>query len=211
MTDKEIKLQKQEEEKQERELERQKSSFMAAKRQCGIRQRYLDADIKKLTDLQKVASEETIDAIYNGKDVLIMGSVGTGKTHLVSALANNFIENSLIDDDYRGSGFYIQYLTEYEIVEMYVQKKFDDFAKLKHGNLIIDEVGKFELEDWKMKHLEELMSNRYNNQAQTIMVTNLNQNDFKTHYGDRLVDRFRDDGLGIIILDGDSLRGADLE
>ena len=51
----------------------------------------------------------------------------------------------------------VLFYTEYEIVELYIQKRFDDFEDLKDGTLVIDEVGKFEIEDWKMKHLESFL------------------------------------------------------
>jgi DNA replication protein DnaC len=125
-------------------------------------------------------------------------SLGTGKTHLSIAFMKKFIN----------AGIHSRYITEYQLLELYFQKKYDTFDNFRTAKLlVIDELGKRELQDWQKIVLEELISYRYNEQLPTIYITNMNEKEFKEFVGDRVVDRLRENGVIRATLVGESLRG----
>lgn len=172
---------------------------------CNIPKRYLNAKLEPL-GLEQEKLKEKFKSAFNGKsinamsDLLIYGSVGTGKTHLSVGLLNAYIE----------CGIYCRYTTEYELLNLFHQKEYDKFNAFKKVDfLVIDEIGKRQLQDWQMIQLEELISYRYNEMLTTIYITNMNQQQFKDFVGDRVIDRLRDNSVVTVTMTGESLRGSE--
>lgn len=169
----------------------------------NIPKRYADAKFKAKTPEQQTlidAIRKNISgkAIEEVSDMLLIGSVGTGKTHIVIGALNTLID----------AGIYCRYVTEYDLLDNYFRKeytKFDGFKQAKF--LVIDEIGKRELQDWQKIQIEELISYRYNEMLPTIFVTNLDTAEFKKFVGDRISDRMRDNSVVRVALKGESLRG----
>jgi len=170
---------------------------------ANIPLRYKDAKFEAKNDNQKelvAAIRENVSGkpIGDVSDMLIVGSVGTGKTYVVIGALNTLIK----------AGVYCRYATEYELLELYFRKeyiKFDGFRQAKF--LVIDELGKRELVDWQKIQIEELISYRYNEMLPTIFITNLNTKEFKAFVGDRVSDRMRDNSVIRVSLTGESMRG----
>lgn len=132
------------------------------------------------------------------RDMLIVGGVGTGKTHISIGALNALIKSEV----------YCRYVTEHELLETYFRKEYTKFDGFKEVTiLVIDEVGKRELVDWQMIQLEELISYRYNAMLPTIFITNRTVKEFKEFVGDRVSDRLRDNKIIRVTLDGESMRG----
>ena len=172
---------------------------------CNIPKRYIDAKLEPLGQEQEKLKEKFKSA-FNGKsinamsDLLIYGNVGTGKTHLTVGLLNAYIN----------AGIYCRYTTEHELLDLYSQKEWDKFNAFKKVDfLVIDEIGKRQLQDWQMIQLEELISYRYNEMLTTIYITNMNQQQFKDFVGDRVIDRLRDNSVVTVTMTGESLRGSE--
>lgn len=170
---------------------------------ANLPKRYSNANFLSKTPKQ----EELIKlfkANYNGKnfseirDMLIYGDVGTGKTHLTVAFLHKLINANI----------YCRYITEHNLLDLKEQKKHDVFNAFRNVNvLVIDEVGKRNLVDWQMIHLEELIGYRYNEVLPTIYITNMDEIEFKNHVGTRVADRLRENKVMRILMDGESLRG----
>lgn len=166
--------------------------------------RYEKAEfIAKNEKQEKLISE--LKANFNGKkfkdinDMLIYGTVGTGKTHLIVAMLHKLINANI----------YCRYATEHHLLDMYFQKKYSDFDGFKKVSvLVIDELGKRELQDWQKIQLEELISYRYNNMLPTIYITNMEMKEFKKFVGNRVEDRLRENKVIRVLMDGESLRGS---
>ena len=117
---------------------------------ANIPTRYKHAEfVAKVENQEKLIA--AMKANFNGKkfsevrDMLIYGGVGTGKTHLVVAMLNKLINANI----------YCRYTTEHNLLDLYFQKKYDEFNAFKKVNiLVIDELGKRELVDWQMIQLE---------------------------------------------------------
>jgi DNA replication protein DnaC len=170
---------------------------------ANIPTRYKDAEFTaKVQEQEKLIT--TIKANFNGKnfneirDMLIFGGVGTGKTHLVVAMLNKLINANI----------YCKYVTEHGLLDLYFQKKYDEFNAFKKVNvLVIDELGKRELAEWQMIQLEELISYRYNELLPTIFITNMNEEEFKSFVGDRVASRLRENKVIRVMMSGQDLRG----
>ena len=170
---------------------------------ANIPTRYKDAEFTaKVQEQEKLIA--TIKANFNGKkfneirDMLIFGGVGTGKTHLVVAMLNKLINANI----------YCRYATEHGLLDLYFQKKYDEFNAFKKVNvLVIDELGKRELAEWQMIQLEELISYRYNELLPTIFITNMNEEECKSFVGDRVASRLRENKVLRVMMSGEDLRG----
>jgi len=155
-----------------------------------------DYQVKLVDKMKNCFSKKQVNEM---SDLLILGSVGTGKTHLSIGLINNIIHKALI---------YCRYVTEFELLELYTQKKFDSFNGFKKVDiLVLDEIGKRELQDWQKIQLEELISYRYNELLPTIYISNLETDEFKQFLGDRVTDRLKDNKISRVTLNSESLRG----
>lgn len=174
---------------------------------CNIPKRYLTAELEPKTEQQRKLKEKFKEA-FNGKnleqmsDLLIFGNVGTGKTYLTIGLLNMYINR----------GLYCRYVTEYELLELYMRKEYTKFEAFKKVDfLVIDELGKIPLQDWQMIQLEELISYRHNEMKTTVYITNMSQKSFKEFVGDRVIDRLRENNVVTALMKGDSLRGNSLQ
>jgi len=170
---------------------------------ANIPSRYAHADFKAINPIQeKLVSIFNIN--FQGKnfkdikDILIYGSVGTGKTHLTIGFLHKLIKANV----------YCRYATEHHLLDLHSQKRYSEFEGFKKVSiLVIDELGKRDLIDWQKIQLEELISYRYNEMLPTIYITNMELEEFKTFVGDRVTDRLRENKVIRVLLNGKSLRG----
>ena len=136
--------------------------------------------------------------LEEASDILIMGSIGTGKTYISCAFGLEFIREKVKE---------VKYITEYQLLELYFQKNYQEFKIFRQSKLLIlDELGKRKLAEWQIVQLEELLSYRYNELLPTIFITNLTQNQFREFIGERLTDRLKENRIKPFALVGDSLR-----
>ena len=194
--------QNKDERKQIEELYRPKIDINYIKSVSNIPKRYQDANFTPLNakqeELIRVIRTNLKDSINKVSDLIIYGTVGTGKTHIAIGALNKLIEK----------GVYCKYATEAQLLEMYFRRDYIQFDNFKKTTLlIIDEVGKGDLAKWQQIQIEELVSYRYNEMLPTFFITNLSQKDFKKSMGDRVIDRLRDNKAIQFTLEGDSLRG----
>lgn len=191
-------------EKEKQELEYKSTRITSILEFANIPKRYENAKPEPINDYQIKLVDKMKQCFAKKKitemsDLLILGSVGTGKTHLSIGLINNIIHKALI---------YCRYVTEFELLELYTQKRFDAFNGFKKVDiLVLDEIGKRELQDWQKIQLEELISYRYNELLPTIYISNLETDEFKQFLGDRVTDRLKDNKISRVTLNSESLRG----
>lgn len=169
-----------------------------------VRKRYLGATLVSKTDKQ----DKLIHALtQTDNDLIIVGTVGTGKTHIISAYINALVEK----------GIFAKYITEYDFADLFTTRHSKDSSVARESNLeihhcknykvvIIDEVGKRELTQNQNIELDELISARYDNMLRTIIVSNLTPAEIKLRIKDRAYDRLKGNNAQVIVLDGDSMR-----
>jgi len=193
-----------EQEKQKREEQNRKNyQIQTLLNLSNIPIRYEDAKFEPKTETQQIVSRYFMEnftqkSLKQSTDILLFGSIGTGKTYISCAFALELI---------RKEQKHVKYVTEYELLSFYFEKEYQKFRNCRNSEiLILDEIGKRVLVDWQRIQLEELLSFRYNNMLPTIYITNLEQNQFKEFLGDRLADRLRENKIQRFAFYGESLR-----
>lgn len=203
------------EEKEEREEIRRLriASIKSRKTNAGISARYLETTFDQITPIsekQKHAIDhlKTISRkILEGEkveSVILSGGVGTGKTMICSALIDSIVSKKdakiikCVDlvrklkstwhrDSEKTEEQMIQYFTNIDL-------------------LIIDEVGIQFGSDTEKMFIFDIIDGRYENLLPTILISNLPIDKVKDFVGERVIDRLRDGGGKLLVIDGDSAR-----
>ncbi|MBL4866383.1 MAG: ATP-binding protein [Pseudomonadales bacterium] len=170
-------------------------------------------DKKRVLEAVRKYSENFKEAQDLGRCLILTGKTGTGKTHLVNALANDLVArnyapvfitvldlvNSIKKTWRRDSE-----RSEDELIQGYT-----DGCDL----LIIDEVGvQFESDTEKLI-LFDIINKRYEDMKPTVIISNYpidsaNGSSIRKAIGDRVLDRLREGGGSQITFDWDSYRGG---
>jgi DNA replication protein DnaC len=145
-----------------------------------------------------------------GRSAMLLGTVGTGKTHLGTAMLQAVIREHA-HDGLRGL-----YATAGSIIRD-VKATFgnrgrteaDVYADLIRPDLlVIDEVGVQHGTDFERQVLFEVINGRYERIKPTIVVSNLGVTELRQCLGDRAVDRLRDKSGIVVVFRWASARGA---
>jgi len=141
-----------------------------------------------------------------GRSFLMLGTVGTGKTHLSVGVALEIMQQghsaiftsaskifrSIKDTYHKGS-----HQKESEVMAIYTQCDL----------LIIDEVGVQRGSDFEKETFFDVINERYENMRPTIILSNLTIEEIKVFLGERVFDRLRENGGKAFLLDWPSHRG----
>lgn len=145
-----------------------------------------------------------------GRSVMLLGTVGTGKTHLGTAMLQAVIREHAL------AGLVGLYATAGSIIRD-VKATFgnrgrteaDVYADLIRPDLlVIDEVGVQHGTDFERQVLFEVINGRYEKIKPTIVVSNLGVTELRQCLGDRAVDRLRDKSGIVVVFRWASARGA---
>lgn len=137
--------------------------------------------------------------------LILMGTVGTGKTHLSVAIGLDLLRQDLS----------VKYLTIGRLIRG-VRESWNDREKTeeqiysnlsyKFELLIIDEIGVQNCTDNERNILFEVINGRYEDKRPTILVSNLNPTDLTAMVGQRIMDRIAEGGGNRIVFDWESYR-----
>ena len=192
---------KEKEEQQMKEQKRKNHQIQNLLKSSNIPKRYKTAIFQPKIEVQDRVSKyftKNFKLLNQSTDILLFGAIGTGKTYISCAFAIELIYKSQTN---------IKYITEYDLLSLYFEKRYQEFKTLKKSDiLILDEIGKRVLANWQRIQLEELLSYRYNEMLPTIYITNLEQKGFREFLGDRLADRLKENRIKRFAFDGESLR-----
>lgn len=154
---------------------------------------------------------EAFDENYAvGRSAMLLGTVGTGKTHLGTAMLQAVIR------EHAHAGLHGLYTTAGSIIRD-VKATFgnrgrteaDVYADLIRPDLlVIDEVGVQHGTDFERQVLFEVINGRYEKIKPTIVVSNLGVTELRQCLGDRAVDRLRDKSGIVVVFRWASARGA---
>lgn len=141
-----------------------------------------------------------------GRGILLLGNVGTGKTHMATAIANQVLQTTKHSVLYVTAGAIIRHVkasfdrdSEYSESDAY--NAFD-----KPGLLIIDEVGVQNATEFELTVMFEVVNSRYEDMQPTMIISNRSTADLPKYLGDRVVDRLRENGGKLAVFDWDSER-----
>ena len=143
---------------------------------------------------------------HGGRSLILLGKVGTGKTHLGCALLAHAI---------RKTGQGCHYWTFSELVRevkgtfskesKYTEEGvYKDFASPRL--LVLDEVGLQNFTDFEQAVAYEAINARYLAEKPTVLITNLQAKDLPLCVGERVVDRLREGGGRALDFDWKSYR-----
>lgn len=133
-----------------------------------------------------------------GEGLLLVGTVGTGKTHLAAAIAMNLLdrEHSVVFGTVTSllgqirSAFDSDRISEREVMDKLCRCQL----------LIIDDLGKEKTTDWVEQTLYEIINTRYEDNKSLVITTNMNLDEIRNKYqnnGDAIVDRILETCEGV--------------
>jgi len=142
-----------------------------------------------------------------GRSMMLLGEVGTGKTHLGCAVAQHVI---------RHYGAFARYTSALAIIRD-VKATFSKNAELTEHQvysslqtpdlLVIDEIGVQHGSDFERQVLFEVVNTRYERLQPTIVISNLGILGLRKCLGDRVIDRLSDVGGLAVLFNWPSARG----
>jgi len=168
-----------------------------------------DNDENKLNALKLIKSyynEITNNKLKLGEALILCGKVGTGKTHLACAIANDLIYKKI------GTVFFA---TAYEIISIIRETYRKDSKKStyevmkelkEYDLLIIDEVGVQRGTEDEQMLLFDIINSRYSYLKSIILISNLNITGIETFLGERVIDRMKENNGILINLNWNSYR-----
>lgn len=154
-------------------------------------------------------AEHFDDALRAGRSMLLLGTMGTGKTHLGCAVLQRVVR------EYGQLGVAGRYVSAPGIIRA-VKATFgksersedDVYAELCESDLlVIDEIGVQHGTDFERQVLFEVINARYERGLPTIAISNLNILELRKCVGDRVVDRLCEGGGQVVLFRWDSERG----
>lgn len=165
--------------------------------------------VKALTICRDYA-ENFAEHFKAGRCLLLLGNVGTGKTHLATAIANHIMRATTATAVYRTVGGILQHIKgSYDRDSEYSEA--DAFAAyIKPSLLIIDEVGATKPTEFELASLFNIINGRYEEQLPTVVISNLPAGELSGALGERCVDRLREGGGIAVGFDWQSARRAAL-
>ncbi|HHO82052.1 MAG TPA: AAA family ATPase [Halothiobacillus sp.] len=141
-----------------------------------------------------------------GTCLIMVGSPGTGKTHLASAIAQSVIIDGRSVVHFTTAGRLLRHVkstygrdsaqTEEQAIRSY----------LAPDLLIVDEVGVQRGTDAERFILTEVLGLRYEYMKPVIVIGNCTEDELRSHLGDRLYSRLQEGGGSVIVFDWDDYR-----
>lgn len=152
----------------------------------------------------KKYADQFKDNFENGKSLLLLGSVGTGKTHLANAIANQIIKKTTYTALYVTVGAMLRYIrSSYSDKDL---SEIDAYRVFTEPHLlIVDEIGVQKASEFELTALFDIINERYEQLFPTIIISNHGPRELADYLGDRVVDRLREGG-SMILFEWESAR-----
>lgn len=170
-------------------------------------------DYRVVTNSQRRALETCRDYVNNfpvnleeGRSLLLLGKVGTGKTHLANAIAGYVIVQHGCTAVYRTVTGIMQYVKgSFSNGAGYTETDAHE-ALISPDLLIIDEVGATKPTEFEQATIFNIINGRYEQCRPTIVISNLMPEELPAAIGERCVDRLREGGGKALVFDWASAR-----
>ena len=167
-------------EHEKRIAEQEREELIQKWKRRGIPPRYYDATWDNwIADTpEKEEAKEKVKQAWE-KNLFIVGSNGTGKTHLAMCLIKDGATYCKAAEMFRA-------VREDLSIE---QETIDDCGECKL--LVLDETGRQKGTDFERNLLFEIIDKRYNNMLPTTIIGNISKREFTEIYGTATLDRLR--------------------
>lgn len=158
-------------------------------------------------------AESFEEHLQAGRCMILVGSPGTGKTHLGVAIAQAVMETTNHTAAYRTLGGILHS----------IRATFDGSSGQSEGSiidslvrptlLVLDEVGvsKETPSDFELTRLFAIINGRYERVLPTIIISNLSVTELPAAMGERSADRLREGGVIVLPFTWDSHRGKEIQ
>jgi DNA replication protein DnaC len=184
---------------------------------CGVGERYWEATRDKLREGGAILDylEHLPARVQDGKGLLLLGPLGTGKTAAFALIAREAFERipgvwyttttRCIRHLLHGSEMRTEWVSEQEPIGTYRAEKTRVDPRYWEL-LLLDEFGAAYESDWAMSAFEDYLGERYDRKLATCIAANLTPDQIREnpHYT-RMVDRWRETCRTVVIA-GDSMR-----
>lgn len=205
-------------ERERREREEVSKRWQRRLGHAGIPDRFQDRSIQSYvaeTEGQRRAlafaeayADAFDDALATGRSAIFIGKPGTGKTHLAVGIGLRVMQRDgrtvLFSTVMRAIrrirntwGHNNCDESETEAIEVFTNPDL----------LILDEVGIQYGSSAEKLLIFDVLNERYENRRPTLLLSNLALDDVKAYLGERVFDRFREDGGEVVVFDWSSHRG----
>ncbi len=166
---------------------------------------YINESMKSAHDACRSLCER-IKADGESNNIIMIGGVGTGKTHLANSMVIDLYDSkrgakriNMIDmiRHLKSAWSKDSEYTEAEVIDFYANVDL----------LVIDEVGVQFNSDTEKMFIFDIINGRYDNCLPTVIISNLDLDGVKSVIGDRCVDRLREDNGKVLAFNWESHRG----
>jgi len=157
-------------------------------RRYGIPSKYLNASYQSFTGGEKA---KQMCRAFPGKDIVLHGKTGCGKTHLAAATLREMVEHDTI------AGM-AKFITVPNLL-MEIRDSFKDRATetekaivtryTNYAVLIMDDLGADRGTEWAIETLYLIIDGRDAELRPTFITTNLSLDEIEAHYGARIASR----------------------
>lgn len=191
----------------EAEARERERGRLQARVHSGIPQRYWNATLNPETPADVLAEIEPFveHPATMRTGFIFLGAPGTGKTYTACAVLGEFLDRGRTATYMTARGALRRIKAAWRSESGETEGDVAAwFASL--DLLVIDEMGVDLGSPFEVSHLTDIINARYAEEMPAILIGNLTPEEFAQTYGDRMVDRFREDGR-VVVFTGPSRRG----
>lgn len=164
----------------------------------NMEKRGIPANRRNQWEIVKDYIEHMDDHIRTGTGLMLIGSVGTGKTTMAIAVLRELVER-------RGVGYFIPMVSLLDLINSKVDSQSIIERVKTTPLLVLDDLGAEYDHAWVQAKVDAIITERYNRMRATIVTSNLKPTEIKDRYQMRIFDRLKATNK-LIIFSGTSMR-----
>lgn len=185
--------------KQREAMERHQQAMDENLKRAGIPALYqnIDFDSWKVTDKRQLpkivrvrAYADELFEYKQAKNLVLSGSTGTGKSHIISCIVKYVAQNKLIRIRFMSSAAVMSRINDSRDFKSRTEYESEILDQL--GNipvLVLDDVGAKDDIKGRQDLFFTIIDRRYNSHLPTLITTNLSEEQLREYIGDRAFDR----------------------
>lgn len=171
----------------------------------GLTQRYQNCGFKSF-DITSPSQENAIklcqafaQQIISGlsPNLLLVGTPGTGKTHLSASIIRNILHNSM-----KSARYYTSAEISQKLMDTWSDPSRSESELIHHFTsfdlLVIDEYGLHDRHEKRLEMVHKVLYNRYDNMKPTMLISNFTLQKMQQDLGIRLWSRLHENNLIVV-------------